>query len=114
LTFDPSSAAFLESLQRDLLGAEPPKEHQAEVARILLPQIPEAEREVVLAALDQARMPVPTPFEMPPHYAVLNGLADDILAALAEDVEVREPPLLGSLPVGWSEPVLLRVPILHR
>jgi hypothetical protein len=84
--------------------------HEAEATRLMLSAIPESDRGFYARAVDLAGVPVPTRFESPQGYAILAGLADDILTALAEDVALQHPPIIGSLPVGWPMALLLRVP----
>jgi hypothetical protein len=112
MTFDKQSAAFLHLLQEDLFGllAELRQAREAEATRLMLSAIRESDRGFYARAVDLAGVPVPTRFESPQGYAILTGLADDILAALAEDVTLPNPPLIGTLPLGWPTALLVRVP----
>jgi hypothetical protein len=111
MPFDPQSVAFLRLLQDDVLG--PPREDReavnAEAARRVLAALPEDTREAAAAAAFSGAQP-PTPHEWPQAYSILAELADEVVHALAEDVILTDPPLVGTLPLRFQTALLLRVP----
>jgi hypothetical protein len=112
MPFDPEIVAFLQILQDDLLGPAKNKDMiGSEAARVLLASVSEDERSATIHELDSgAAAEVPTPHESPHGYSILSELAAAIVEALSEDVVLPDPPLLGTLPLGWPTALLLRVP----
>ena len=109
--FGPRSVAFLLRLQEELFGplTRSHESSDAEARRIVLAALPETDRAIVAAA-PIPDDPVPTQYESPENYSILTDVAGQILAALAEDATLPDPPLVGTLPVGWPTAILLRVP----
>ena len=109
---DPQSVAFLTRLQEDVWGPEGRRNESIEIeaARIVLAGVPEDQRASARDSFRFADGVLPTPYENPDSYAILAELTDLIVAALAEDRRIENPPLVGTLPLGWPTSLLLRVP----